>query len=335
MALLECVANISEGINPTKIEAIATSIRSVPKVDLIHVDTGVSANRSVFTFVGPPENLMEAAFRMYEKVYELVDMSVHTGTHPRQGAVDVCPFIPLSDISLKETNRLCLQFGERLHRELGIGGYYYGFSALDPSRSNLALLRKGQYESLPEKLKKNPLGFGNTDHWKKFGVTVIGCRNLLVAYNVNLNTRDVDIAHKIAQRVRASGWLQKKNDESLERVYGRLKSVMGLGWYIHDFDIVQASYNLTDLGENGMLDVFNATVEVAREFDVEVTGSELIGLTPLSELEKAARYLNPSINQDIPQVLESSISYLGLNSLREFNPYEQVLDFKIGQEIKP
>lgn len=333
MALLECVANLSEGRDPTVITALSDSIKSVPEVTLHHVDTGFAANRTVFTFTGAPHPLMESVFRLYQAAFKYIDMALHKGTHPRMGAVDVCPLVPLRGVSIAETNVMIGELGKRLADDVGIGGYYYALTASDPQRRELSYLRKGQYESLPDKLDSLPLDFGSNQHWQKFGVSVLGCRQLLLAYNVNLSTRNPQKAHQIAQRVRESGWLQKDEDGTLQRVYGRLKSVKGLGWFIKDFNLAQASYNLTDLSANGLLEVFNATREVATEFGVSVTGSELIGLTPLAELRKVARFVRPEQAMDLPEIISTAVNYLGLNSVKGFDPYQQVLDLKLGEEI--
>lgn len=335
MALLECVANISEGRRPEVIAAIAAEILSVDQVQLIHTDSGMAANRTVMTFTGPPLAVMEAAFRMYRCAAEHIDMSKHKGTHPRQGAVDVCPFIPLVGIGVAEINQLVRALARRLDEELGIGGYYYERTAGIERPAGLARLRRGQYESLPGKLRDLPLDFGTDTNWKKFGVSVIGCRKLLVAYNVNLATKDVHIAHQIAQRVRESGHLQKEPGKLLKRVPGRLKSVMGLGWYISDFGFCQASYNLTDLSINGMVDVFDATSEAASEFNISVEGSELVGMAPMSEFLKLWQKLHPGEEPDQQRLFREAEDYLGLSSVKVFDPYKQVLDLVLNQSVDP
>jgi glutamate formiminotransferase/formiminotetrahydrofolate cyclodeaminase len=335
MALLECVANVSEGQQPEVIAAIASAIRSVDQVQLIHIDSGAAANRTVLTFTGPPISVMEAAFRMYRTAQELIDMSNHRGTHPRQGAVDVCPFIPLSGITAAETDVMVRALAKRLDAELGIGGYFYELSATHGKPSNLATLRKGQYEALPSKVRELRLDFGTEINWKSFGVTVIGCRKLLVAYNVNLATEDVHIAHMIAQHVRESGYLHRDEKGSLKRIKGRLRSVRGMGWYIKDFDCCQASYNLTSLTENGILEVYDATREVAATFNTEVTGSELVGMAPMSEFLKIWQKLYPGKEPDQQDLFRAAEDYLGLNNVKAFNPEKQVLDLLIDQEVDP
>ena len=335
MALLEGVANISEGRRSDVIMALASAIRSVEGVKLFHVDAGAAANRTVMTFAGGPDAVMEAAFRLYKSALLHIDMAQHRGTHPRQGAVDVCPFVPLSGISIQETDNLVKALARRLADDLGIGGYFYELSAVEGNPTDLATLRKGQYEALPSKLKDMPLDFGTEASWKKFGVTVMGCRRLLVAYNVNLNTKDVDKAHIIAQRVRESGYLHRNAENVLERITGHLEAVKGLGWYISDFDITQASYNLTDLSRNGILEVFNTTKEIARGYDVEVLGSELVGMAPRNEFLRVAKYLFPGQDLDDSTIFEAADQYLGLSSVKSFDPEKQVLDLLIGECVDP
>lgn len=335
MALLECVANLSEGQRPEVISAIAAEILSVEQVRLIHTDTGMAANRTVMTFTGPPLSVMEAAFRMYRCAAKHIDMSNHQGTHPRQGAIDVCPFIPLAGIEVAEINQLVRALARRLDEELGIGGYFYERSAGMGRPSSLAQLRKGEYEALPDKLRELPLDFGTETNWKKFGISVMGCRKLMVAYNVNLATKDVCTAHKIAQRVRESGYLEKELGKPSGRVPGRLKSVRGLGWYISDFGFCQASYNLTDLSVNGMMDVFDATREAAAEFNIGVEGSELVGMAPMSEFLRLWQKLRPGEEPDQQRLFRLAEDYLGLSSVKVFDPQKQVLDLVINQSVNP
>lgn len=326
MKILECVPNISEGRDKAIIEAIAQSIRSVKGVKLLHIDSGLAANRTVYTFAGEPEAVMEAAFQMYLKAYELIDMSQHTGTHPRQGAVDVCPFIPLQGMETNEVIDMVLRLVTRLEESINIPGYYYEYSAVFPERMNLAFLRKGQYEALPKKFDSLPPDFGDTQNWKRFGVTVIGARRLLIAYNVNLNTEDVAIAKKIASNVRESGKWEIGSNGERSKVMGKLKSVKGLGWYIEDFQKAQVSYNLTDISEAGMLDVFIATQEEAEKLGVKVSGSELVGLAPMSEFHKVAQHAHPGQTFTDDVAITEAIKLLGLNELKPFDPDQKIIE---------
>ncbi len=328
--LLECIPNASEGCNPKKIEEMAHAINKVNGVKLLHTDSGQAANRTVFTFAGKPEAVIEAAFELYRKAGELIDMSQHSGTHPRQGAVDVCPLVPLKGVTMEEVVDLTYRLGERIGGELGIPGYYYEYSAKDPQRKNLAALRKGEYESLPEKFNVFPPDFGKTDEviWKKSGVTVLGARKLLIAYNVNLNTREIAIARKIAARVRESGKLITQADGSKIRIRGKLQAVKGLGWYIEDFQKAQVSYNLTDVAQAGMLDVFLATQTEAERLGFEVTGSELIGLAPLSEFLKVGQYFYPAEIKE-PVLIKAAVKGLGLAELGVFDPHQKIIEYTL------
>ena len=326
MKILECVPNISEGRDAAIIEAIAESIRPVKGVKLLHIDSGLAANRTVYTFAGEPEAVMEAAFEMYLKAYELIDMSLHTGTHPRQGAVDVCPFIPLQGMEMSEVVELVKALTTRLEKKINIPGYYYEYSARTPERTNLAVLRKGQYEALPAKFDTLPPDFGDPQNWKRFGVTVIGARRLLIAYNVNLNTKDVAIAKKIAANVRESGKWEIGSNGERSKVMGKLKSVKGLGWYIEDFQKAQVSYNLTDINEAGMLDVFLATQEEAEKLNLKVTGSELVGLAPMSEFHKTAQHAHPGQTFTDDEAITEAIKVLGLDELKPFDPDQKIIE---------
>lgn len=314
MQILECIPNVSEGRRPEVIQALAKAITSVEGVKLLHIDTGYAANRAVFTFAGKPEPVLKAAFALYQKATELIDMSTHEGTHPRQGAVDVCPFVPLRGMTMNDAIDIASRLAFRIEDELNIPGYYYAFSATWPERRNLAYLRKGGYESLPAKLETLTPGFGNAENWKKSGVTTIGARYLLVAYNINLETKDVSIAKKIAGIIRESGTGGRA---------GKLKSVKAIGWYIKDFDKVQVSCNLTLLQEAGMLDVFLAVKEEAEKLGTLVTGSELIGLAPLSEFEKAGSYFNP----DSMNPVQDAITGLGLDEIKPFEPQQKIIEY--------
>ncbi|WP_417608727.1 glutamate formimidoyltransferase [Owenweeksia hongkongensis] len=326
MKILECVPNISEGREPNIIEAIAHCIRSVEGVKLLHVDSGLAANRTVYTFAGEPEAVLEATFQMYLKAYELIDMSKHQGTHPRQGAVDVCPFIPLQGITMNEVIDYTVRLALKLEETINIPGYYYEYSAVHPERVNLAFLRKGKYESLPAKFDTLPPDFGSPKNWKRFGVTVMGARRLLIAYNVNLNTKDVAIAKKIASKVRESGKWEIAESGERSKVFGKLKSVKGLGWYIEDFQKAQVSYNLTDITEAGMLDVFLATQEEAEKLGVEVTGSELVGLAPISEFHKAAQHSTPNHIFSDDEGIAEAIKVLGLDELKPFDADQKIIE---------
>lgn len=327
MQLLECVPNVSEGQNEAVIQELATTIQSIKGVNLLHVDSGFAANRTVFTFTGNAESIFEAAFQLYVKSMELIDMSIQKGTHPRQGIVDICPFIPLKGISIAEVAALTERFAQRIGKELGIPVFLYEENAKAEKRKNLAYLRKGEYESLPKKLNTLPLDYGKVENWERNGVTTIGVRKLLIAYNVNLDTKDVSIARDIAEMVRESGKVVIDSYGERERIPGRFKSVKGLGWYIKDFDCVQVSYNLTDIEQAGMLDVFLATKEEAERLGCKVTGSELVGLAPLSELLKSGQYFKAGIPSNEKGFIQSAIQCMGLNEFKPFKIEEKIIDY--------
>ncbi|MGB0177373.1 MAG: glutamate formimidoyltransferase, partial [Owenweeksia sp.] len=306
------------------IKLFAEVIRSVQGVQLLHQDSGYAANRTVYTFAGNPEKVVEAAFRLYRSAWENITMPEHQGTHPRQGAVDVCPFIPLKDMSLEEAGNYATSLAKRLHEEIGVPGYFYEFNASAPERMNLAVLRKGEYEALPRKLDLLKPDFGNPDLWKPNGVTVVGARNLLVAYNVNLSTPEVSVARKIASIIRESGYIINDRNGDPVRKKGLLRSVKGIGWYIADFQKVQVSYNLTNLADNGILDVFLQTRKEAERMGCRVTGSELIGLAPLSEFEKVQAYLKSTAQADS---LLDATQFLGLHELTPFDPEKKIIDY--------
>lgn len=327
--ILECIPNVSEGRDPRKIKRFQDVIQSVNGVKLLHTDTGYDANRTVFTFAGEPEAVIEAAFLLYQESYGSIDMSLQRGTHPRQGAVDVCPLVPLKGLSMEEAVNFSRSLGQRLDRELGIPGYYYEQSALKSEYQNLAKLRKGEYEGLPQKFETMPPDFGKVENWKKFGVTVVGARKLLIAYNINLDTRDVGIAKEIAGRIRQSGVAVKQADGTSIRKAGKLRSVKGIGWYIKDFDRVQVSYNLTDIDQNGILETFLQTVEEARTLGAAVTGSELIGLIPASELVKVGEHLHGGTGIKEVDLIHSAIDFLGLSEIKPFIPEERIIDWML------
>lgn len=329
MPLVECVVNISEGKDIHKLEKLANCISSVPKVKLLHQDRGIAANRTVFTFAGEPDKVMEAAFQLFKCSFEILDMSRQKGTHPRLGAIDVCPFIPLQGISIDELKELVKEFAIRVGEEIGTPIYLYEENASSLKRQNLAHLRKGEYESLPEKLEKIPLDYGNPENWKKCGISTIGVRKMLIAYNINLDTNEVSKAKKIAQLVRESGMVVVDSYGDRERIPGRFKSVKALGWYIKDFDKVQVSYNLTDLDKAGILDVFIATKEEALKIDCQVTGSELVGLSPLSELSKAGLYFNGGIPSSEESLIKSANMGLGLSEIEPFIAKNKVIEYLI------
>ena len=339
--LIECVPNISEGNDLEKIQEIAHVVRSVKGVQLLNIDSGNAANRTVFTFVGEPENVVEAAFLLIKKASELIDMSIQKGTHPRFGATDVCPLIPIANISMEKTVKYAHKLGEKVGKELGISGYFYEFAAVEEQKKNLASIRSGEYEGLQEKIKKNnwQLDFGPKKFNKqirKSGITAIGARNFLIAYNLNLNSTSVKLASQIASKIRESGSLVTNENGETVRILGKLKAVKAIGWFLEDFGIAQVSCNLTNFQLNSMHQVFDEAIKIGNEIGVKITGSELIGLLPLQAMITAADFFltvenkSTSITED--EKIKIAIEKLNLNDIKPFHPKERIIEYVMKNE---
>lgn len=346
--LIECVPNISEGRDITKINAIVGVVETVEGVKLLDVDPGKATNRTVITFVGEPAQVIEAAFRLIKKAAELIDMSKHSGEHPRFGATDVCPLVPISGISMEETAVYARQLGERVGKELGIPGYYYENAATEEKRRNLANCRAGEYEGLKEKLANplwkpdfGPAAFNTTV--QRTGALAISARDFLVAYNVNLNSTSTRRANAIAFDIREAGRTVMENgkkvlDENGEpkRISGKLKAVKGIGWYIEEYGIAQISYNLTNISITSMHVAFDETVKAAQERGLRVTGSELIGLIPLQAMLDAGDYFltkqQRSLGIDDAEKIKIAVKSLGLDELKPFNPKERIIEYVMAKD---
>ncbi len=344
--LIECVPNISEGRDINKINAIANVVETVEGVKLLDIDPGKATNRTVITFVGEPENVIEAAFRLIKKAAELIDMSKHSGEHPRFGATDVCPLVPISNITLEEAAVYAHKLGERVGKELGIPGYFYENAAKEDKRKNLANCRSGEYEGLNQKLVNpewkpdfGPAEFNESV--KKSGATAISARDFLIAYNVNLNTTSTRRANAIAFDIREAGRVKYENGVSGKKVLdkngnpvripGKLKAVKGIGWYIEEYGIAQISYNLTNISITSMHVAFDETVKAATERGLRVTGSELIGLIPLKAMLDAGDYFlkkqQRSLGISEAEKIKIAIKSLGLDDLKPFNPNEKIIEY--------
>lgn len=329
--ILECIPNVSEGKNPQVLEKISRAVSSVEGVRLLHQDTGESAHRTVFTFAGTPNGVCEAAFQLIRTAANEIDMRKHRGVHPRMGATDVCPLVPVRGISMEETVVWSHTLAKRVGRELRIPTYLYERSATHPMRKNLASIRMGEYEGFKEKIK-DPLwlpDYGPTTFQAGPGQTVIGARDFLVAYNINLNTSDLGLAKAIAARIRESGRKVKKGAEWV-RIPGRCKHVKAIGWLIPEFGFAQVSTNLIRIHETPPHEVFEATKEVALEMGVEVTGSELIGCIPLEPLKKAGKFYAGQIPNSPGSEhtwLTLAVDKLGLNQLSPFVLNERILEY--------
>ncbi len=334
--IVECVPNFSEGRDLTVIEKITSVIKKVPGAELLDVDPGKDTNRTVVTFAGAPDAVLEAAFQAIKKAAELIDMSKHSGAHPRMGATDVCPFVPVSGVTMDDCVAIAKKLGERVAKELNIPIYLYEAAATTAERRSLAWIREGEYEALPEKLKQDIYkpDFGKAEFNAKAGATVIGAREFLIAYNVNLNTRDVKIAKKIANFIREKG-RQVKNKETgkMEDIPGTLKAVRGVGWYIPEYNMAQLSFNLLDYNTTPLYRVFEESERFAQENGVRVTGSELVGLIPLEAILQCGRHFlkkqEASTGVSEKEIIRVAIQTLGLKEISPFDPAHKIIEYKI------
>jgi glutamate formiminotransferase/formiminotetrahydrofolate cyclodeaminase len=344
--VIECVPNFSEGRDREVIRQITAAIESVDGVSLLNVDPGASTNRTVVTFAGSPEAAVEAAFRGIRKAAELIDMRKHTGAHPRMGATDVCPFIPVSNVSWEEAIECAKKLGQRVGEELKIPVYLYEKAASDPARSNLPIIRAGEYEGFAEKIKQPQWkpDFGPTVFNERSGATVIGAREFLVAYNANLNTKAVRRANSVAFDVRENGRVKTEDgtptgkpvlDDKGEPVRepGMLKHVKAIGWYVEEYGMAQVSMNLTNLEETPLHAAFDACVEAATNRGLRVTGSEVVGMLPKKCLLDAGRhYLRKqkwSEGTSEEELIDVAIRSMGLSELKPFDPKEKIIELKM------
>jgi glutamate formiminotransferase/formiminotetrahydrofolate cyclodeaminase len=345
-ALIECVPNFSEGRDLEVIRKITARIESVVGATLLHVDPGKATNRTVVSFAGDPDAVVEAAFRAIATAAELIDMRRHSGEHPRMGATDVCPLVPVSGITMAETAELARRLGERVGRELGIPVYLYEESQLDPGRKNLSVIRSGEYEGLATKLADPEWkpDFGPAAFNASAGATVIGARKFLVAFNVNLNTTSTRRANAVAFDVRETGRPKREGDPLTGKVVtdgagepvmipGSLKAVKAIGWFIEEYGIAQVSMNLTDLGVTPLHTAFDETCRAASARGLRVTGSELVGLIPLSALTDAGRhYLRTqkrSVGVSEAELITIAVRSLGLADLAPFDPSERIIEYRL------
>ena len=349
--LIECVPNFSEGRDENVIRQITDAIESAEGVTLLDVDPGASTNRTVVTFVGTPEAAVQAAFRGIRKAAELIDMRKQKGAHPRMGATDVCPFIPVSNVSWEEAIACAHELGKRVGEELKIPVYLYERAAKDKARSNLSIIRAGEYEAFFEKIKQPEWkpDFGPAMFNEKAGGTVIGARDFLVAYNVNLNTKSVRRANSVAFDVREQGRFKtddgtptgkKVLDDKGEpiRIPGMLKHVKAIGWFVKEYGIAQISMNLTNIEATPVHVAFDACVEAAAKRGMRVTGSEIVGMVPKKCLVDAGRYFlrkqKWSEGASEEELIEMAIRSMGLSELKPFDPKEKVIEFKIESDSK-
>lgn len=332
MKIVECVPNISDGQNPEIYNAVAQAAAAVAGVELLDVDPGQETNRTVITFVGEPEAVLEGAFELIRKSYELIDMRTHHGAHGRQGATDVCPFVPVSGVTMDECVELSKRLGKRVGEELGVPVFLYEYAATRPERRSLADIRKGEYEALEEKLKTPEFApdFGPATFVPSFGVMVTGARKFLVAYNVDLNVTDKRWANRVAFDVRENGRMVMGPDGKKVQQPGMLKAVRGVGWFIPEYGCAQVSMNLIDLDVTPVHVAFDACDEAARARGIRVTGSELVGLVPKQTMLDAGRHYLRRMERSpgVPEsdLIHAAVRSLGLNEVSEFKAKEKIID---------
>jgi glutamate formiminotransferase/formiminotetrahydrofolate cyclodeaminase len=342
-AIIECVPNFSEGRDMNIIKQITDEIETVEGVRLLDVDPGKATNRTVVTFVGNPQAVVDAAFLAIKKAGELIDMSKHSGEHPRMGATDVCPLIPVSGISMEDTVEFAKQLAKRVGEEANIPVYLYEYAASAPYRANLADIRSGEYEGLAAKIVKPEWkpDYGPAAFNARTGATVIGARDFLIAYNVNLNTTSTRRANAVAFDIREKG-RQKKDDNGKvvkdangEPVWvpGLLKNVKAIGWFIEEYGVAQISINLTNMNTTPLHVVFDTACERATARGLRVTGSELVGLVPLQALLQAGEYFlrkqQRSVGVGEAELVRIAIKSLGLDELGPFDPQKKIIEYRL------
>ena len=343
MQLIECVPNFSEGVNLDVIRQITQQVELVKGVKLLNVDPGKGANRTVVTFAGEPEAIIKAAFLAIKKAGELIDMSSHKGEHPRMGATDVCPLIPLSNISMDETIEFAKKLAKRVGEELNIPVYLYEHAQTDKTRSNLSVIRAGEHEGFADKIKLPEWrpDYGPAEFDAKRGATVIGARDFLIAYNVNLDTNSISLANLIAGDVRESGRILRVDgkvvtdeDGKPKSIAGSLKAVKAMGWYIEEYGKAQVSMNLTNTDITPIHRAFEAVKASAIARGAKVTGSELIGLIPLKAMVDAGKFfllkqMRPAVVNE-KELIRIAVDAMGLSEFASFNPEERIIEYLLA-----
>ncbi|RLE33681.1 MAG: glutamate formimidoyltransferase [Acidobacteria bacterium] len=338
MKIVECIPNISEGRRAEIYDAVAQAAAGVAGVQVLDVEPGAETNRTVITFVGESEAVLEGAFQLIKASFELIDMREHSGAHARQGATDVCPFVPVSGISVEECVELSRRLAKRVGDELGVPVYLYEFAATRPERKSLADIRQGEYEALEEKLKTDEFApdFGPATFVPSFGVMVTGVRKFLVAYNVNLNVTDKRWANRVAFDVREKGRMVSGPDGVKVQKPGALKAVRGVGWYIPEYGCSQVSMNLVDLDVTPMHVAFDACAKSAEKRGMRVTGSELVGLVQRKSLVDAGRHYLQKMHRSpgVPSVdlVHAAVRSLGLAELAPFDPAKNIIEDMLAPE---
>lgn len=349
--LIECVPNISEGRDATKIKTIAEVVETVEGVKLLDVDPGKATNRTVITFVGEPDQVVEAAFRLIHKAQELIDMTKHSGEHPRFGATDVCPFIPVANATMDDCIACAQELGKRVGNDLSIPVYLYESAASAPHRKNLAAVRAGEYEGIADKItqEKWKPDFGPASFQAKSGNIAIGARDFLIAYNVNLNTTSVRRANSIAFDVRENGRIKTEDgtptgkkvldgDGNPVREPGTCKGVKAIGWFIEEYGVAQISMNITNVKDTPLHKAFDECVNSAHRRGMRVTGSELVGLVPLQSMLEAGRYFlkkqERSIGVSESELIKIAVKSMGLDELGPFDPVQNIIEYKLAENEK-
>ena len=347
--LIECVPNFSEGNDLQIINQITAEIESTEGVKLLNVDPGKATNRTVVTFVGNPNAVVEAAFKAIKKAGELIDMSKHKGEHPRMGATDVCPLIPISNISMEETAKYAQLLAKKVGTELNIPVYLYEEAQANKNRSNLSIIRAGEYEGFFKKIKQTEWlpDFGPNEFDAKRGATVIGARDFLVAYNVNLNTTSTRRANSIAFDVREAGRVKREGDPITGKIVtdsignpvsipGTLKAVKAIGWFIEEYGIAQISMNLTNIKITPVHIAFDEVCKKANERGIRVTGSEIVGLIPLKAMLDAGKYFlekqQRSTGVSEKELIKIAVKSMGLDELSDFNPAERIIEYILEEK---
>jgi glutamate formiminotransferase/formiminotetrahydrofolate cyclodeaminase len=349
--IIECIPNFSEGRDMNIIKQVTDTIIIIKGIRLLNVEPGKDTNRTVVTFIGPPEEVIEAAFSAVKRASELIDMSKHHGEHPRIGATDVCPLVPVSGISMGKTVEYARKLAKRIGEELGIPVYCYENAAFEENRRNLANCRKGEYEGLNKKLadpRWKP-DFGPACFNSRTGATVVGARDFLVAFNVNLNTVSTRMAAAIASDIREKGGPMREGGKFTGKIVkdsfgsnvmvpGSLKSVKAIGWYIREYGITQVSMNLTNISVTPVHIAFDEVCRRADERGVKVTGSELIGLIPLKAMLDAGKYFlkkqKKSVMVPDDELIRTAIICMGLDEIHNFDPKEKIIEYAIAEKFK-
>lgn len=345
MKLVECVPNFSEGRDLEKIRAITKEIESTSHVTLLDVDPGDSTNRTVVTFIGTPDGVKEAAFKAIKKASEVIDMRFQQGAHSRIGATDVCPFVPVSGVSMQECVQIAHELGERVARELNIPVYLYEEAAQNPERKNLSNIRTGEYEGLEEKLKDPQWApdYGDPVFNPQSGATNIGAREFLIAYNINLNTRDRKLATHIALNLRERGRAKRDEEGNIVRdedgkainVPGKFKEIKAVGWFIEDYNVAQISINFTNYKISPPHLVFDEACREAEAIGIRVTGSELVGLIPKEAMLMAGRHylLKSGKSAGVPdeELIDIAVKSLGLNDVAPFEPGNKIIEYRFKE----